>query len=105
MSGAQLLHRLVGEVLQPLELPARPGRVALEQRHGRLGGEDDAEELLRDGVVQLAGEPVPLLDDGELAAALVQARVLDRDRGVRGEHLDQLLVVVVELGAASLSVR
>ena len=59
----------------------------------------------RDRVVQLAREPVALLDDRQLAAALVQPRVLDRDRGVRGEQLDQLLVGVRRTPAPSFSVR
>ena len=61
-----------------------------------------AEELLRDRVVQLAREPVALLDDAQLAAALVEAGVLDRERGVGGEHLDELLVGLVELLGADL---
>ena len=66
--------------------------IALEQRRRRLGGQHDAEQLLRDRVVQLARQPVALLDDAQLAAALEQAGVLDGDGGVRGEHLDQPLV-------------
>jgi hypothetical protein len=46
--------------------------------------------------VQLAREPVALLDDAQLAAALVQPRVLDRDRCVGGEQPDQPLVLVGE---------
>ena len=94
---AQLLHRLARELAAARSSSRRaPRRVALEQRRRRLGRERDAEQPLRDRVVQLAREPVALLDDAQLAAALVQARVLDRDRGVRGEQLDQLLVVVGE---------
>ena len=93
---AQLLHRLAGEVARELDLRARRRDVAIEQRAAGLGGEHDAEELLRDRVVQLAGEPVALLDDAQLAAALVQPGVLDRERGVRGERLDERLVVVGE---------
>ena len=61
-----------------------------------LGDEREAEQRLDDGVVQVAREPVALLDDGELAAALEERRVLDRDRRVRGEELDQVLVGFVE---------
>ena len=53
-------------------------------------------------VVQLTREPVALLDDAQLAAALVQARVLDRDRRVRGQQLDHLLVVERERRAVLL---
>jgi hypothetical protein len=52
--------------------------------------------------VQLAGEPVALFDDAQLARALVQARVLQRERSVRGERLDELLVAVGELRGALL---
>src|SRR3954447_7968830 len=84
---AQLLHAGASELADPVELHPRGGRVAVHQGGRRLGGEDDPEQVLRHGVVQLAGHAVALLDDRELAAALVQARVLDRDRGVGGEHL------------------
>ncbi len=59
---------------------------------GRLGAQDEAEQLLADGVVELEREAVALGDDRELAALLVQAGVRDRDRRVRGEQLDQLVV-------------
>ena len=52
--------------------------------------------------MQLAREPVALLDDVQLAAALVQAGVLDRQPGVRGERLDERLVCVGELVARLL---
>ena len=64
-----------------------------------------AEQPLDHRVVQFAREPVALLDDAQLAAALVEPRVLDRDRGVGREQADQVLVVVGELGRACLSVR
>ena len=57
----------------------------------------DREQRLRDRVVQLARQPLALLDRRQLAAPLVQAGVLDRDRRVRRERSDQLLVVVREL--------
>ena len=81
---------------------ARRRLVALEQRARRLGGQHGREQLLGDGVVQLAGEPVALLDDAQLAAALVQPGVGDRDRGVGGERLDHRLVGVVEVLGALL---
>ena len=52
-----------------------------------------AEQRLREGVVQLPGEPVPLLEHRQLAAGLVQAAVLDEHRGVVGEVAHQALVV------------
>jgi hypothetical protein len=99
---AQLLHRPLGEVLQAGDLLARLRAatvavpVAVEQRGGGLGGEHDPEQLLGHRVVQLAGQPVALLEDAQLAAALVQPRVLDGDRRMGGEHLDHLLVARVE---------
>ena len=103
---AQLLHRLARELADELQLRGRLRGVALEQRVAGFRREHDAEELLRDRVVQLAREPVSLLDDAQLARALVQARVLQRERGVGGERLDERLVGVGELGSApSLSVR
>ena len=71
---------------------ARLVGIAVEQRRGRLGAEVEAEQLLADDVVQLERQPVALGQDRQLAAALVQARVGDRDGGVRGEQLDQLPV-------------
>ena len=102
---AQLPDRLLREPGDALDLAARAARRALQQRGGGLRGEHDAEQLLHHGVVQVAREPVALLDHAQLARALEQAGVLDRDRGVRGEHDDQPLVVVAERRRASLSVR
>jgi len=42
--------------------------------------------------VQLEREAVTLLEDRQLAAALVEPGVGDRDRGVRGQEVDQPLV-------------
>src|ERR687886_2175374 len=97
---AHLVHRGADELAHLDELLLRALGLGVDEERGRVGGERDAEERLVDGVVELAREPVPLFDDGELAAPLVQARVLDRDRRVPGERLDQLLVGVVEEGAA-----
>ena len=52
--------------------------------------------------MEIQREPVALRDDRELARLLVQAGVRDRDRGVRGEQLDQLLVLVGEVCGADL---
>ena len=71
-------------------------RVAVELRAGRLGGEHEAEQLLADRVVELEREPVARLEHRQLAAALVEAGVGDRDRRVRGEQLDHRLVGGVE---------
>jgi hypothetical protein len=52
--------------------------------------------------VKVEREPVPLGDDRELPALLVEAGVDDRDRGVSGEHDDQLFVLVGEVVRADL---
>ena len=78
----------------------RAFRVGLDELRRRLRRQRNAEKRLADRVVQLAREAISLLDDRQLATALVQARVLDRDRGVGGQQLDQLLVRVREYGAA-----
>src|SRR5215211_4071970 len=94
---AQLVERLLRERLERRHLGARRGRVAVEQRRGRLGPQHETEQLLADRVVEVEREPVPLGGDRQLARALVEARVRDRDRGVRGEESDQLLVLGAEL--------
>ena len=76
-----------------LQLGLGAGRVAVDQRGGGLGGQAQGEELLGDRVVQLVGDAVALLGDGQLAAALVEAGVGQGDRGVRGEQAQQFLVV------------
>src|ERR671928_654370 len=97
---AHLVHRGADELAHLGGLLLRALGLGVDEERGRVGGERDAEERLVHGVVELAREPVPLLDDGELAAPLVEARVLDRNRRVPGERLDQLLVGVVEDRAA-----
>ena len=66
----------------PGRRPPAPGR----QDRGGPGVRPDAEQLLRDRVVQFPGQPGALLQHGQLAAALVQPGVGQRDRGVRGEQ-------------------
>src|SRR5919202_1321666 len=61
-------------------LRVEPGAVVRDgddEERGRVRGERDAEERLVDSVVEVARQAVPLLDTGELAAPLVEARVLD----------------------------
>ena len=62
-------------------------------------------ERLDDPVVEVPTDPVALLDDREVGHLPVQPRVLDRDRGVEREDLDEPLVVRAELGGPALSVR
>jgi hypothetical protein len=63
-------------------------------RCGQRGGGRQAkrEELLRHRVVQLPRQPGAFLDDRKLAVALVQPRVRHRDRRVRREQREELLV-------------
>ena len=98
---AQLVERLAGQLACPLELRAGGVGVAIELRGGGLGGEHHAEQLLADHVVELQGQPVAFGDDRQLAAALVEPRIGDRDRRVRCEQLDHGFVVGVE-GCAAL---
>ena len=103
---AQLLERLLRELLQPARLCTRAASGSTSSSPPAASAVSvSANSFWRHHVVQLERQPVALLEDRELAAALVQARVLDRDRGVGGEHLDQLLVGRRELVAPSLSVR
>src|ERR671923_318519 len=96
---AHLGHRAADELAHLPELLLRLLRLGLDEERGGVGGQRDAEESLVHGVVELAREAVSLLDHRQLAAALVEPRVLDRDRGVGGEGLDQRLVGLVEDGA------
>ncbi len=72
------------------QLSRNPSRHALKL-------EPDAEEPLNHGVVQVAGDPVPILVDGHDPDLLMESGILDGDAGGEGEHLDQRLVVVREL--------
>ena len=74
-------------------------------RHGRGGGQAQREELLGHRVVQVARQPRAFLDHGQLAVALVEPRVGQRDRGVRGEQREEVLVAAREpAGVAGLLV-
>ena len=63
----------------------------------------EGERLRVDGldhaVVEVAADPVALVHDRQPPNLVVESRVLDRDPGVEGEHLDHGLVVLAELGA------
>ena len=77
------------------------------QSRRRVGGhalerETDGEEPLDHRVVQIPGQPVPLLVDGHFLDPLVKAGVLDGDAGGEGQGFDQRLVVARELGPADL---
>ena len=91
---AELLERLSREHLQLRDSFTGRGGVALEHRPGSFGLQHQAEQLLADGVVEVERQPVPLGDDGELPRLLVQPGVRDRDRRMRCEQADQLLVLL-----------
>ena len=56
-----------------------------------------AVDRLDDPVVEVLADPLPLLHDREALDLVVQPRVVDGDPGMDGEHLEQPLVVRVEL--------
>jgi hypothetical protein len=91
--GAQLVGRLGGELPHGGQVRLGGAGVAGHQGGRRLGRQAQAEQLLGHRVVQLAGDPVAFLHDGQLPAALVQPRVDQRDRRVRRQDAQQLLVV------------
>src|SRR5262245_52767212 len=99
---AELRLRRPGQLPDTFDLRLGARRITPHQPAGRLGREREAEQVLCHRVVELAGEPVPLLDDTQLAAGLEEASVLDRDGGVGGEHADDLLVPLVERRRADL---
>ena len=102
---AELLERLSRQNLQLRDPIARGGGVALEHRRGSLGFEHQAEQLLADGVMEVERKSVSLGDDRELPRLLVQARVRDRDRRVRGQQPISSSSSSVNSAASSFSVR
>ena len=80
---------------------ASSGALCHQERHV-LERQGDAVDRLDDPVVQVAADPLPLLDDGETLDLLVEVGVVDRDAGAQGEHLDEQLVDVAELGRTLL---
>jgi len=68
---AHLGQRVLGDLLQALDLLERAVRVRVDQGAGRLGVEHDTEQRLGHRVVQLAGQPGALLHDGQVAALLI----------------------------------
>ncbi len=69
----------------------------LDQAGCPLQRQTYGEEPLDHRVVQVAGDPVPVLGERPVAHQAVQARVLDGDARGHGEGQDQLLVVIGEL--------
>ena len=52
--------------------------------------------------MEVAADAVTLVDDRQAAHLIVEPRVLDRDPGMQGEHLDQRLVIGAELRGPEL---
>ena len=52
--------------------------------------------------MEVLGDPLPLVDDGEPLELLVQPGVLHRDPGVQREGLDERQVLLAELGGTDL---
>ena len=77
-------------------------RLVGEQVRDVLQRERLGVDRLDDAVVEVAADPIPLVDDGEAAYLVVQPRVVDRDPRVQREHLDQRLVIGAELGRTEL---
>ncbi len=72
-----------------------------DQRHV-LEREGDPVDGLDDPVVEVPRDPLALLDDGQLLDLLVEPGVLDRNARAEGEHLDEHLVHLAELGGVAL---
>src|SRR5262245_62771707 len=70
------------------------------QRGRGLRGEAQAEQRLRDCVVEFASDALAFLDESQLATLLEKPGVGQRDRRMRRQHTEQPLVVVGELGTA-----
>ena len=75
-------------------------RVLAHELRDVLERESDRVDALDDPVVEVAADPLALVDDREALDLLEQSRVLDGDPGVEGEGLDQALVVLRELRTA-----
>ena len=104
ISDAQLLQRLAAPARcsRPTCSRAAAG-VAVEQRAGGLGASSTRpNSFWLTASCSSSASRLRSASDRQLAAALVQPRVGDRDRGVRGEQLDQLLVGVAEVVGALL---
>ena len=68
----------------------------VEQSQRGLERQPDGEQLLDDRVVEVHGDALAILEQGEVPHAGVQPGVLDGDAGGRGQRDDELLVDVGE---------
>ena len=82
--AAQLLERRRRPQLEVPQRRLRRGIVRCQRC--RACREHEAEERLRRRIVQLASDPVALLDDGKLLRARVEVGVRDRDARIRRER-------------------
>ena len=89
---ADVTDRHVEAVDGALDAPDDLVGVLLDQLRDVLEGEAHGVDALDDPVVEVLADPLALVDDGQALDLLVQARVLDRDRRVAGERLDERLV-------------
>ena len=92
-SGVEVRDRFFEAVCDP-RLLGCAGHALKRKRH--------CEKALDHGVVQVPGNPVPVLIDRHLSDLAMEASVLDGDPRRQGESRDQGLVVAGELGPADL---
>ena len=81
------------------------GLIVLQQRLGGLGFGVHVTEDLGNAVVHLARDPLPLLGDRQRPHLAVETRVLDSQGGERRKTRQRLLIIGIESGSASFSVR
>src|ERR1019366_5469567 len=98
--ASDLTDRLV-EVLHGLEDPTGGGG-GLDGSDGALQSEAGGEQTLDHRVVEVGGDALAVLDQGELADPGQQAGVLDGDSGRTCQRYRQDLVILGELGCALL---
>ena len=79
------------------------GELRRRQAHGALQRQAGGEEALDDGVVEVGGDALAVLDEREVGEAGVQAGVVDGDGGRRGQGNGQPLVLLAELGGRPAS--
>ena len=89
------------EVVDGGDEPRRHDRVVDEPLR-RLQAQAHCEQALDHGVVEVAGDPLAVLERRQFGDACVQACVLDGEAGDRRQVDDERLVVVGELATADL---
>jgi hypothetical protein len=94
---ADVADRQVEVVDRSLDAPDDLVAVLFHQLRDVLERQPDRVDALDDAVVQVLADALALVDDREALDLLVQARILDGDRGMAGERLDERLVGCGEL--------